>query len=130
MSAHISSPQDGFPCIVIDRIPCRPSKSPASIPNARKVPVNLTWIVLFAMSICTLSLLFDELFFSHDHIWSYLPSRGYGAKVGATDNVLSLLSSREHHALARRAAVFAFFVIVSIWAVSAYIKIAYLKNTF
>mmetsp|Transcript_12406 Transcript_12406/g.15388 ORF Transcript_12406/g.15388 Transcript_12406/m.15388 type:complete len:265 (-) Transcript_12406:1019-1813(-) len=104
----------------------------------RKVPVNLTWIVVFAFSICTLSLLFDELFFSHDHIygagtmWSspHVTTSGreigYSTQTTQSENVLTLISSREHHALARTAALFVFFVILTIWGASAYIY--YLKS--
>lgn len=114
-------------CVCIEDMSPRAGFSPK-----RQIPVNLTWIVIFAVTICSISLLFDELFFSHDYMWTPL-SHGKDRSLetsSSSGNLLSFLSSgsAEHRAMVRGGAVFVFFVILAIWCVSAYIKIAYLNG--
>lgn len=99
----------------------------------RPVPVNLTWIVVFAVTICTISLLFDELFFSHNHLWNHVMHQQENMvdSKASSKNVISILSSgtRQNHALVQGGAVLVFFIILAIWGISAYIKVAYLHSS-
>lgn len=112
--------------------------------NSAAAPVNLTWIVLIGFAICGCSLFMDELLFavgdgftgvesSGSSGFAYMPGSGsdsYSSENGATAvlNALSVRLEFPAKSVVRAATFCACFVVLTVWSLSLYIKLAFLRK--
>jgi len=103
--------------------------------------VNLTYVVLAAVCICILSMIIDELHYGP--FFHHASSNGHGASnthsllhqhAGAHSTIAHALfgeatsiSSQEAHTIVQGFVAFSFFVVLSIWGVTAYLKLKFLR---
>lgn len=100
-----------------------------SLMERQKKPVDITWIVLAALIICGFSLVIDELIFSSDG--ESLMSVSGSEKQGERSAVLNALSVRASFSGKYVYRTFAFcgcFLVITIWSLSLYIKMTFLRD--